>query len=138
MNSSQHQRFGMQAQTGRRPFPTQAEAATAIAALRRQTWAIAIARRHNKIPSDAALWSQLDEADQLQLSGSAESRHFLNSICNQVRGIDGYDVLKIYGETSATKPDEDAEAARFYGMKADGLAWVETLTAEQYAKFAQF
>lgn len=128
----------MQPPTERKCFPTQAEVASAAAEFRRQTWAIAVVRRSNKILSDAAIWSRLGVEDQLRFAGSAENSRILSAIFNQVLGIDGYDILKIYGETQLTKPNEGAEAARFYAIKEDGLAWAEKLTAEQYAIFTRF
>jgi hypothetical protein len=122
--------------TEQKAFPTHAEATSAIAALRRQTWPIAAVRHNNKIPSDAVLWAQLDPESKLRFAGTPEGCRTLNAILGRIWAMDGNSVREILDEAARSMTDDDGEVARFGRIQADGLAWIENLTAEQYERFA--
>lgn len=122
----------------KKAFPTRAEAAAAIAELRRHSQSVDVACKIFNVPSVAALWPQLDAHNRLKCSGSAETRHIINKILGRVWLIDGADMMKIHGGDVSTV-DNEVKYLKvekdWFKAKEDWLAWVENLTADEYERF---
>lgn len=118
-------------------FPTRAEASIAISALRAHNTILHMLRINSMtIPSNAKIWSQLNEKDRLLFSGgSTEVCRILTAVIAQIENLDHQNIKTIYGGASTRVNASDE--VRFRAVSEDWFAWVGSLNDTQYRRFSQ-